>query len=197
VADASDALIRVTEIVSGLGTDPESDERSSEELLVLVYDELRSLARAYLASERPGHTLQPTALVHEAFLRMVDQSRVSWKGRGHFFAIGARTMRRVLVDYARRRKSHKRGGAWRRVTLADGVTGRELDFDDLLALDAALDRLADLDPRQARVIELRYFAGFATAETARLLGVSPRTVEADWTHARAWLRRELAGGPLG
>jgi RNA polymerase sigma factor (TIGR02999 family) len=192
VAGAADTRTRVTEIVSALESDPEAAERSSSELVALVYDQLRSLARAYLAAERPGHTLQATALVHEAFVRMVDQSRVSWKGRGHFFAVGARTMRRVLVDHARRRRSHKRGGSWQRVTLADAAAGRALDLDDLLALDAALDRLATLDPRQARVVELRYFAGFGTAETARLLGVSARTVEGDWTHARAWLQRELA-----
>jgi len=190
---------RVTAMVSSLAATPASGDvttgTASAELMKLVYDELRSLARAYLAAERPGHTLQPTALVHEAFLRMVDQTRVRFKGRDHFFAVGAHIMRRILVDHARRRRSQKRGGSWQRVTLVDGPGGRELDFDDLLALDEALERLAKLDPRQAQVVELRFFAGFGSAETGRLLGVSQRTVEGDWTHARAWLQAELAEAP--
>ena len=183
---------RATAIVVSLGSDGGEQGKSAAELLPLVYDELRALARGYLSRERRGHTLQPTALVHEAFLRLVDQTRIDWKGRAHFFAVGARMMRRVLVDSARKHKSQKRGGEWHRVTLADDVLGKELAVEEVLALDGALDRLAELDERQARVVELRFFGGFRVEEVARLLEVSKRTVEGDWTHARAWLRRRLA-----
>jgi RNA polymerase sigma factor (TIGR02999 family) len=187
---AADRRTRATAIVcaSEAAADP---ELSLEELLPLVYDELRALAGAYLARERIGHTLQPTALVHEAYLRLVDQTQVRWRGRVHFLAIGARMMRRVLIDYARRRQRGKRGGDRRRVTLPAVAHQQQLDLEDLLALDDALTRLTELSPRQARVVELRYFSGLGVDETARFLGVAKRTVEGDWTHARAWLKREL------
>jgi RNA polymerase sigma factor (TIGR02999 family) len=159
-----------------------------------VYDELRQLARGYLRRERRDHTLEPTGLVHEAYLRLIDQTRVDWQGRTHFFAIGARMMRRLLVDHARRHDRKKRGGEAVKVTFADAVTpllGRDLDREDLLALDDALRRLHELDERQAQIVELRFFAGMKVDEVAAYLGVSKRTVEADWTHARAWLRRAL------
>lgn len=181
-----------TEILMALGQPTSASDRSPEELLPLVYDELRALARSFLARERVGHTLQPTALVHEAFLRLVDQRRVNWKGRAHFFAVAAQMMRRVLVDSARKKKASKRGGGWERVSLSNEPGGPELLVEEVLALDAALTKLAELDPRQARVVELRFFAGLGSAETADLLGVSKRTVEGDWTHARTWLKRELA-----
>lgn len=185
---------RVTELLTGFVDEPAGRPRA-EELMDAVYGELRRLARGYLRRERRGHTLEPTALVHEAYLRLVDQKRVDWRGRTHFFAVGARMMRRLLVDHARRHDRKKRGGDWRQVTLGDAAVpllGGSLGADDLLALAAALDRLAELDERQARVVELRFFAGLKVDEAAEALGVSRRTVEADWTHARAWLRRELA-----
>ena len=180
---------RVTEIVEALGAQDEAS--TPEELLPFVYDELRALARHYLGGERIGHTLQPTALVHEAFLRLVDQRRVNWKGRRHFFAVGARMMRRVLVDWARKHKSRKRGGDWHRVTLTGAGLEGDLALVDVLSLDQALESLAELDARQAEIVELRFFAGFSVEEVADLLDVSKRTVEGDWTHARAWLKREL------
>jgi RNA polymerase sigma factor (TIGR02999 family) len=188
---------RVTEIVAGLSGTGEAGEATPEELLPLVYDELRLLAKRYLSRERPGHTLQATALVHEAYLRLVDQTRVDWQGRTHFFAVGARVMRNLLIDHARARGRVKRGGDLRRVTLAEGLTPSargDFDPEQLLALEESLERLARLDERQARVVELRFFGGLTVPEVAHLLGVSRRTVEGDWTHARAWLKRELARG---
>ena len=197
---ANDLRERITTLLENVDGSDEPVGAAPEELVETVYDELRRLARSYLRRERAGHTLEATGLVHEAWLRLADQDRVSWRGRGHFFAVGAKMMRRLLVDHARRRGSAKRGGDWQRVTLAGvGLGGGkldagELDAEELLALDRALERLAELDPRQARVVELRYFAGLAMAEVAEHLGVSKRTVEGDWTHARAWLRRALEEG---
>lgn len=166
----------------------------AERLLPLVYDELKRLAGRMMARERRDHTLQTTGLVHEAYLRLVDQSRVDWRGATHFRAVAAQAMRRILIDHARARQSEKRGGAWQRVTLAHTIApGDQAGFDaaDLIALNAALEKLQTLDPRQARVVELRFFGGLSVEETADELGVSRRTVEGDWTHARVWLRREL------
>ncbi len=194
---AKDLRTHVTEILAGLEDGTRDAGLAAEELMATVYDELRGLARGYLRRERSGHTLQPTALVHEAYLRLADQDRISWRGRTHFFAVGARMMRRLLVDHARRRRRVKRGGEWQRVNLDHFVTpllGRELDRDELLALDVALEKLAGLDPRQARIVELRFFAGLEVAEVAEVLEVSKRTVEGQWTHARAWLKRELSAG---
>ncbi len=188
---------QVTEILNGLQGGTLDDVAQAEDLLPLVYDELRRLARAYLRRERSDHTLEPTALVHEAYLRLVDQDRLEWQGRSHFFAVGAQMMRRLLVDHARKRGRVKRGGEWQQVTLGHAATplfGRELDHDELLALDQAIDRLNQLDTRQAQIVELRFFAGLEVAEVAELIGVSKRTIEGNWTHARAWLRRELAAG---
>ena len=164
----------------------------AKKLMPLVYDELRALAQKYLRSERPEHTLQPTALVHEAFLRLVDQSRVDWKGRTHFYAVGAAAMRRILIDHARGRGRNKRGGDWRRVVL-DGVeTPPSLKDVDSTALHDALETLAKLDEQQARIVELRFFGGLKVDEVAHFLGVSKRKVEGDWAHAKAWLRSALA-----
>ncbi len=192
----SDARVRATEIVAAVGCSAVAADASARELTPLVYDELRRLARGYMAHERPDHTLQPTALVHEAFLNLVDSSRVDWRGRSHFLALAARAMRRLLIDHARGRGRLKRGGDRRRVTFSDWrvVSAEEgLDPAELLAVDAALDRLAELDQREARIVELRFYAGLAVREIARYLGVSERTVAGDWAHARAWLKRELAG----
>lgn len=191
---AVDARTRVTEIVVGLGDPDREDGPPAEELFPLVYDELRRLARGYLVRERHGHTLQPTALVNEAYLRLVNLTRINWRGRSHFFAAGANAMKRILIDHARGRGSLKRGEGWYRVTLSHEVGGDSegLDAEQLLGLHRALEGLRELDERQARIAELRFFGGLTVLEVAEVLGVSKRTVEADWTHARAWLRRELA-----
>ena len=191
-----DPRTKVTTIVADLGG-PTSRRATAEELMPLVYDELRRLARGYMARERREHTLQPTALVHEAYMRLVDQSRVNWQGRTHFRAVGARIMRRILIDHARRHGGLKRGGEQQRVTLGESLLrppDPDVDLPELLAVNEALDRLARLDERQARVVELRFFGGLTTAEIAEALEVSERTVQGDWAHGRAWLRRELSRG---
>jgi len=168
----------------------EGDEQARSALLPLIYDELRRRAGSALGRERAGHTLQPTALVHEAWMRLVAQEAVTWQGRQHFFAVASRMMRRVLVDHARGRQRQKRGGDQVRVDLEDGLsTSRDAD---VLALDAALEQLAALDPRQAEIVELRFFGGLTVLEVAETLGISKRAVEAEWTMIKAWLRRELA-----
>jgi RNA polymerase sigma-70 factor (ECF subfamily) len=167
------------------------DKGAADKLLPLVYDEFRALARHYLAQERANHTLQPTALVHEAYMKLVDQTRVDWQGRSHFFAVAAQAMRRILVDHARSRQRDKRGGGRARVVLDEAVALSPQKDEDVLALDEALERLAMLDPRQAKVVELRFFGGLSVDEVAEALSVSKRTVEGDWTFARAWLSREL------
>ncbi len=165
-----------------------------EPLFGQAYDELRALASAYLKHERRDHSLQATELVNEAYLRLEGGAGPDWVDRSHFFAVAARAMRRVLVDHARSRGRKKRFGGLQRVTLAEGIHGQsELALDAVVDLDRAISRLADLDERQARVVELRYFSGLGMAEVAKVLGVSKRTVEGDWAHARAWLRRELSG----
>ncbi len=173
------------------------DGRRAPELAGLVYDNLRRFAASAMADERGPRTLQPTAIVHEAFMRMVDQSRVNWQGRTHFFAVGAEMIRRVLVDDARRRGAQKRGGNRDRVALddsaPDGGGGPGSGGVDLLALDDALSKLAGLDPRAARIVELRFFGGLREVDVAALLGVSPSTVHEDWHMARMWLRDELSG----
>lgn len=169
----------------------EGDEKALARLTPLVYDELHRLAGAYMRREHAGHTLQTTALVNEAYLRLVDSSRVQWQNRAHFFAIAAQLMRRILIDFARKRAYEKRGGAWQRITFADGLgLAADIDFD-LLAIDEALERLARLDARKARVIELRFFGGLSLEETAEALRVSTDTVGRDWRAAKAWLKREL------
>jgi RNA polymerase sigma factor (TIGR02999 family) len=161
-----------------------------DRLMPLVYHELKALAAGYLRAERAEHTLQTTGLVHEAYLRLVDQRRTTWQNRAHFFGIAAQAMRRILVDHARRRRARKRD-AGRPVTLDDNVAGPAADADELLAVDAALERLRALDPRQAQLVELRYFAGLTIEETAEALQISPATVKRDWLSAKAWLQREL------
>lgn len=167
---------------------------AASELLPHVYEELRKLAGGYFQAQPPGHTLQPTALVHEAYLKLVDQTRAQWKDRSHFVAIAAKAMRQVLVDHFRRREASKRGGEWKRVTLANVDAASQAPCVDFLALEEALARLAALDARQAEVVELRFFGGLSMEEAVEALGVSKRTVEDEWRAARAWLARELRRG---
>ncbi len=171
----------------------EGKAEALDALMPLVYDELRRLARGYLGRERRDHTLQPTALVNEAYLRLVDQRRVQWQNRAHFFGIAAQIMRRLLVDHARSVRADKRGGAVTRLELDEASSAaaesRSVDVEEL---DRALARLAALDERQSRVVELRYFAGATNEETAEALGIAVATVKRDWTMARAWLRKQLA-----
>ena len=162
-------------------------------ILPVVYDELRAMARRQLRAERDGHTLQPTALVHEAYLRMVDHDRVEWQNRQHFLSVAAMAMRRLLVDHARERGRIKRGGDQVKVTLTVSLPVESDDrFAEIVAVDDLLDTLADFDPRAAMVVECRYYAGLGVEETAAALGVSPRTVKRSWQLARAWLRKEMA-----
>jgi RNA polymerase sigma factor (TIGR02999 family) len=171
------------------------DRKAAAELLPLVYDELRALAAARMAAEAPGHTLNPTALVHEAYLRLVGPADdVRWENRGHFFAAAAEAMRRILVEAARRKGRGKHGGGRTRVGLDEAQPAAPDDGDDLVALDAALSRLAAEDPQAARLVELRYFAGLSVPEAAEALGVSPRTADRLWAFARAWLHRDLTAG---
>lgn len=174
------------------------DENARDALLPLVYQELRKLAGRRLGRERSDHTLQPTALVNEAYLRLVDQSRVQWRNRSHFFAIAAEMMRRVLVDYARKRNSGKRGGHAIQVSLDDQPVDVPSPADqraaDVIALDDALQALAKVDARKSRLVELRFFGGLSIEEAAEALGVSPGTAMRDWTLAKAWLQREMAAG---
>lgn len=169
--------------------DPEAS--TSGTLFPVLYAELRRLAHRYLSRESPGHTLQATALVHEVYLRLVPQAEATWEDRSRFIGIAAHVMREILVEHARSRRRLKRGGGRERLPLADDMAAVDADADRWEALDDALDRLATLDPRQAKVVELRYFGGMTVEEAARALGVSEKTVKRDWSVARAWLRREL------
>jgi RNA polymerase sigma factor (TIGR02999 family) len=180
----------VTHLLDAAAT---GDRRAAADLLPLVYDELRKLAAARMGSESPDHTLQPTALVHEAYLRLIGPAdRNRWDGRGHFFAAAAEAMRRILVDAARRKRREKHGGGRNRIDLDAAPTAAPDPRHDLLALDAALTRLAAEDPQAARLVELRHFAGLSVAEAAQALGISPRTADRVWAFARAWLHREVA-----
>jgi RNA polymerase sigma factor (TIGR02999 family) len=168
------------------------DRDAASRFLPLVYDELRRLAGHYMRHERRDHTLEPTALVHEAYLRLIDGPQVDFAGKTHFFALAAKQMRRVLVEYARARKAAKRGGGARKLTLDDTLAVTQDGLLDMLALDEALERLARESPRQSRVVELRFFGGLSLTETADVLDVSEGTVKGDWRVARAWLFRDLS-----
>ncbi|HTI42297.1 MAG TPA: sigma-70 family RNA polymerase sigma factor [Vicinamibacterales bacterium] len=172
----------------------DGDDAAFDQLAPLVEAELRRLARGYMARERPSHTLQPTALVNEAFLRLTDARQVRWQDRAHFLGISARLMRRVLVDHARSRMYRKRGGDGRRVTLDEALIASPEPQLDLLALNRALETLAAADPRKGRVVELRFFGGLTVEETAEVLHVSADTIKRDWRLAKLWLMKELAGG---
>ena len=167
------------------------DEKAASALMPIVYNELRRLAHAYMGRERPGQTIQATALVHEAYLRLLKDKKQAWQGRTHFLAIAARSMRQILVERARARGAIKRGGEKVRVTLDEGAMGESDAEVDVLAIDAALTKLADVDPQLARIVELRFFGGLTISETAEALGIAPATVKRGWTLAKAWLRREV------
>src|SRR5262245_5158347 len=184
-------MSEVTRILSAIG---EGDPHAAEQLLPLVYDELRRLAAQRLAREAPGQSLQATALVHEAYLRLVGGGQ-DWDSRGHFFAAAAEAMRRILVENARRKRSLKGGGGLLRQDAAEAQVVAPEPAEDLLALDEALDRLAALDPRKAELVKLRYFAGMTIDEAAGALGISPATAKRHWTHARAWLYQQITGEP--
>src|SRR5262249_26356 len=170
----------------------DGDQAALEKLMPLVYQGTRRLARRYLGPENPGHTLQPTALVNEAYLRLIDQNRVRWQNRAHFFGVSAQLMRRILVDMARARKQRKRGGAARQVELDEALVVSKERGEDLVALDDALQSLAAMDERKGRVVELRFFGGLSVEETAEVLQVSPDSVMRDWKMAKVWLHRELS-----
>jgi RNA polymerase sigma factor (TIGR02999 family) len=171
----------------------EGDERALDKLMPLVYRELHRLAQRYMAHERPGHTLQTTALVNEAYLRLVDAGKVNFQNRAHFFAVSAQLMRRILVEFARRHGSQKRGGEAQRVSLEESLVVYGERGEDLVALDDALQALAAIDARRSRVVELRFFGGLSVEETAEVLRVSPETVMHDWKLAKAWLLRAMSG----
>ena len=167
-------------------------DRKAESLLIpLVYDELRRLASAYMRRERPGHTLQSTALVHEAYIKLSDQKNVSWQNRAHFFAVAAQLMRRILVDHARARLARKRGSRPDLIPVDEAFAFTPERSNDLLALDEALNRLGEKDPRTLQVVELRFFGGLTVEQTAEAMGISARTVKREWNFGRAWLRAEL------
>lgn len=182
----------VTRILAELDS---GDGSAADRLLPILYDELRGLAVHYLQQERVDHTLQPTALVHEAYLKLVDQKATPWKNRAHFLGVAARAMRQVLVDHARKKKAVKRGHQLDRITLDDALGVTSNDIVDLVALDDAMNQLATLDARQSRIVELRFFGGLTVEETAHVLSISISTVESDWRMARAWLHRELKSDP--
>ena len=168
------------------------DADARDRLVGLVYDELRGIARRQLVHEATGHTLQTTALAHEAYLKLVKLERIQWQGRAHFFALAAQATRRVLVDHAVSRRRKKRGGDWKAVSLAEAAQMDDVEADEMLALDDALGRLQKDYPRQAQVLECRFFGGLSIDETAAALDISPRTVKRDWELARAWLFREMS-----
>lgn len=171
------------------------DRQALEKLTPLVYDELRRLAGRYLRHERPGHTLQSTALVHEAYMKLVGQTSVRWQNRAHFFGIAAQMIRRILVDYARARQAERRGSGAEKLSLDEAIALPGSPDLDLIALDDALDGLAKMDPRQSRVVELRFFAGLTLEEAAEVMQMSLATAKRDWVSAKAWLSREIRRQP--
>ena len=174
----------VTAMLNAIGA---GDGRASDELLPVVYDELRRLAHGYMQNERSDHTLQATALVHEAYIQLVDWKNVSWQNRAHFFAAAAQMMRKILVDHAREKNALKRGGGIRTIALDEALSFPNRSEIDLISLDAALTELAAFDPQQAKIVELRFFGGLTIEETAHAMGISDSTVKRDWQIAKAWL----------
>jgi RNA polymerase sigma factor (TIGR02999 family) len=184
-------MSNVTQILSQIES---GDLAAADQLLPVVYDELRRLATQKLAQEKPGQTLQPTALVHEAYLRLVNvDERREWRGRSHFVAAAAEAMRRILVDRARQKKCHKHGGGRGRVEFRDELVAAPQDSDEILVVHEALDKLAAVDPQAGELVKLRYFAGLSIDETAQALGISPRSADRLWSYARAWLQRATTG----
>ena len=171
----------------------EGDAHALDSLLPLVYEELHRQAARFFRRERQGHTLQPTALVNEAYLRLINQHEVTWQNRAQFFGVAAQIMRRILVSHARARDAKKRGGAAQHITLAESAAAPQRDMN-LLALDDALTRLETIDPDKSRMVELRFFSGLSVEETAEVMGVSPRTIDRQWQTAKAWLHREISAG---
>jgi RNA polymerase sigma factor (TIGR02999 family) len=179
------------EITSLLQLVKRGDRKAQEELYQLVYRELHSIASRRFRSERKGHTLQPTALVHEAYLRLLQQQNTDWKDRAHFFAVAAQIMRHILIDYARRQAAGKRGSAKAVVDFGDVMIVSNIDLDRLIAVDRALQELSELDERQAQIVEMRFFGGLTEEEVGEVLGLSARTIKREWTVAKAWLHAEL------
>ena len=180
-----------TDVTALLGELTKGNPDAGPKLIPLVYGELRRMAAGYMRRERTGHTLQATALVHEAYLKLLGQHSVDWQNRAHFFGIAAQVMRRILIDHARSHVRDKRGGGREAVPLDEALVFSPEKSADFLELDSALDRLAELDPRQARIVELRFFGGLTVEEAAEVLGISPKTVKRDWSVAKAWLHGEL------
>ena len=179
----------------------QGDAQALSKLFPIVYDELRRIAGGYMKRENPGHTLQATALVNEAYFRLVDQKAVEWQNRAHFFGVAAQIMRRILCDHARARRAEKRGGGAARLSLDEAIMPLQDDVNgsplDLVDLDDALQKLAAINERQAKVVEMRFFAGLSVEEAAEALGASPATVKRDWTFAKAWLAKEITGADGG
>jgi RNA polymerase sigma factor (TIGR02999 family) len=180
---------RVTQLLGELSA---GNREASDELIGLIYAELKRLAGGQLRRERPGHTLQATALVHEAYLKLVDQRDVNWKNRAHFFGVASQVMRRILLDYAKSQRRAKRGGDAQRISLDEALLVSDDRAAELIQIDEALTRLGAFDPRQAKVVEMRFFGGLSVEETSEALGVSAPTVKREWAMARAWLHRELS-----
>jgi len=184
----------MTDVTRILNAIEKGDPRATEELIPLVYDELRLLAAQKLAKEPPGQTLQATALVHDVYIRLVEEKEQNWNSRGHFFRAAAEAMRRILVENARRKKRLKRGGDWQRIELKEANLGAEYASDDLLIVNEALDKLALEEPSVANLVKLRYFAGLTIDQVAEIQGISRRSVIDHWTYARSWLTREITKG---
>lgn len=180
----------ITELLQAVGN---GDQEALDKLLPVVYNELRRLANHHMRGEQPDHTLQPTALVHEAYIRLVDWQNVQWQNRAHFFGVASQLMRRILVDHARQSGAAKRGGGERNLTLDESMAWGEQREVNLLALDEALTRLAVIDPQKSRIVELRFFGGLSTEETAEVLELTTGTVRRQWRTAKAWLHREITG----
>jgi len=183
---------QVTQLLVSWGN---GDQQSLESLIPLVYDELRRQARRYLRRERPDHTLQSSALVHEVYVRLIDQRQANWHNRSQFFGVAAQLMRRILVDHARSRGAVKRGAGVTKLAIAEEVAAIEMQNVDLIALDTSLTKLEQIDPQQCRIVELRFFSGLSIEDTADALGISPATVKRDWAMVKAWLYREISGSP--
>ncbi len=190
---ARQSVAEITELLLAWGN---GEEAALEQLTPLVYDELHRLARVYMAGERPNHTLETTALINEAYLRLIDWKNVQWQNRAHFYGVAANLMRRILVDFARSRHYAKRGGGVPPVDFSEAMNKAEEKGAELVALDDALTSLEAIDPRKCRVVELRFFGGLSLEETAEALKISPRTVLREWNLARAWLHRELSAEPV-